>query len=170
MGLACTACGKDHEELPLSYSVKVPQAVVAIPPSELEQRVVFSVDQCVIDGRDFYLRGRIPVPVEGHEEPFIWGVWAEVSPKNFIRTGELWTVEGRENEAPFPGWLDTAMPLYGDTINLEVLVHTMPVGRRPHFEIVDEAHPLAIEQRHGINLDRVQQIAEAILAQDNQSA
>jgi hypothetical protein len=160
MGFTCTVCGNEHEELPLSYSVKAPQAVVAIPPDE--------VDQCVIDGRDFYLRGRIPVPIEGRDDPFIWGVWAEVSPKNFIRTGELWTVEGRETEPPFPGWLNTAIPLYGDTINLEVLVHTMPVGRRPHFEIVDEDHPLAIEQRRGITLDRIHQIAEAILAQSDQ--
>lgn len=163
MGFACTVCSEQHDTLPLSYSVKTPRAVAAIPLGELEQRVVFSLDQCVIDGRDFYLRGRIPVPIEGQEEPFIWGVWAEVSPKNFIRTNELWTTEGRENEAPFSGWLDTELFLYGDTINLEVLVHTMPVGRRPHFEIADENHPLALEQKHGITLERVQQIAETIL-------
>jgi hypothetical protein len=163
MGFACTVCGEQHGTLPLSYSVKAPLAIAAISSEELEQRVVFSPDQCVVDGRDFYLRGRISVPVEGRDEPFIWGVWAEVSPKSFIRTNELWTVEGRENEAPFPGWLDTELFLYGDTINLEVRVQTMPVGRRPHFEIADEEHPLAIEQRRGITLDRVQQIAEAIL-------
>jgi hypothetical protein len=163
MGFLCTTCGEQHDDLPLSYSVKAPQAVTAVPPSELEQRVAFSVDQCVIDGRDFYLRGRIPVPVDGREDPFIWGVWAEVSPKNFIRANELWIVEGREKEAPFSGWLDTDLFLYGDTINLEVQVHTMPVGRRPHFEIVDSDHPLAIEQKRGITLERVQQIAETIL-------
>jgi hypothetical protein len=162
MGFACTVCGKQHDDLPFSYSVKAPQAIAAIPQGELEQRVVFSVDQCVVDGRDFYLRGRIPVPVEGRDEPFIWGVWAEVSPKNFIRANELWTSEGRENEPAFSGWLNTGLFLYGDTTNLEVKVHTMPVGRRPHFEIVDEEHPLAIEQRRGITLDRVQQIAETI--------
>ena len=32
---------------------------------ELERRVVLTPDQCVIDGKDFYMRGRILVPVIG---------------------------------------------------------------------------------------------------------
>jgi hypothetical protein len=62
----------------MSYSVKVPSAVAAIPESELDQRVVFTLDDCVIDRRQFYLRGRIPVPVISQADPFIWGVWAPV--------------------------------------------------------------------------------------------
>jgi hypothetical protein len=166
MSFLCTVCGEPHETLPLSYSVKAPLATAAIPPEEREQRIVLTLEQCVIDNRDFYLRGRIPVPVEGLTEPFIWGVWAEISPKNFIRTQELWTAEGREEEPPFPAWLDTQILPYGNTHNLEVRVHTQHVGRRPHFEIADEDHPLAIEQRHGITLARVQQIAEYIFHPD----
>ena len=53
--------------------------VAAIPDAELDRRVVFTLDQCVIDQREFYLRGRIPVPVIGRHEPFIppidhWGL------------------------------------------------------------------------------------------------
>ena len=138
-------------------------AVGGIVAEELEQRVVWTPEQCVIDGRDFYLRGRIPVPVDGLEEPLIWGVWAEVSPMNFMRTNELWEVEGREQEAAFAGWLQTEIPLYGDTVNLEVRVVTQPVGRRPHFEIVDRDHPLGIEQTAGVLLERVEEIAETML-------
>ncbi len=92
-GFGCSVCGERHV-LPLSYSVKAPLAAGAIPVDELEQRVVITPDQCVIDGRDFYLRGRILVPVIGLDESFVWGIWVEVSPKNFVRTNELWTVEG----------------------------------------------------------------------------
>jgi hypothetical protein len=129
----------------------------------LEQRIVFTPDQCVIDGRDFYLRGRILVPVIGVEEPFVWGVWAEVSPTNFVRTNELWTVEGREAEPAFAGWLNTQLPVFGDTFNLEVSVQTQRVGKRPHFTVVDEEHPLAVEQRNGITMRRVEEIAERML-------
>jgi hypothetical protein len=101
--------------------------------------------------------------VIGLEEPFVWGVWAEVSPINFVRTNELWTVEGREAEAAFPGWLNTQMPVFGDTYNLEVSVQTQPVGKRPQFTVVDEEHPLAIEQRDGISMRRVEEIAERML-------
>ncbi len=138
-------------------------AAAAIPVEELDQRVVITPDQCVIDGRDFYLRGRILVPVIGLEEPFVWGIWAEVSPKSFVRTNELWTVEGREQEAAFPGWLNTQLPVFGDTYNLEVSVQTQPVGQRPQFRVVDQDHPLAVEQRDGITMERVEAIAEMML-------
>lgn len=157
-GFKCSVCGEQHQ-LPISYSVKAPAAMIAMPQEEWEQRVVITPDQCVIDGRDFYLRGRIPVSVEGLDEPFIWGVWAEVSPKNFVRTNELWTAEGRENEPAFPGWLNTELPLFGDTINLEVSVQTQVVGRRPQFTVVDPEHPLAVEQREGITMARIEEIA-----------
>jgi len=138
-------------------------AAGAVPMEELEQRIVFTPDQCVIDGKDFYLRGRILVPVIGLEEPFVWGVWAEVSPINFMKTNELWTVEGREAEAAFPGWLNTQLPVFGDTFNLELSVQTQRVGKRPHFRVIDEEHPLAVEQRDGITMRRVEEIAERML-------
>ena len=162
-GFACKTCGKRHEVLPLSFSVKAPLAVTAIPVEDLERRVVITPDQCVIDGRDFYLRGRIVVPIIGLDEPFIWGVWAEVSPKNFLRTNDLWTVKGRETEPAFPGWLNTELFLFGNTINLEVSVQTQIVGRRPHFTVIDQNHPLAVEQRNGITVERVEEIAEMVL-------
>jgi len=138
-------------------------AAAAVPMEELAQRIVYTPDQCVIDGKDFYLRGRILVPVIGVEEPFVWGVWAEVSPINFVRTNELWTVEGREAEPAFPGWLNTQLPVFGDTSNLEVSVQTQRVGKRPHFTVVDEEHPLAVEQRNGITMRWVEEIAERML-------
>lgn len=162
-GFDCDVCGEHHAILPLSYSVKAPRKASLIPVEELERRVVITPDQCVIDGREFFLRGRIVVPIHELDEPFIWGVWAEVSPKNFIRTIDLWTVEGREAEPAFPGWLDSEVALFGDTINLEVEVLTQRIGRRPHYAVVDPAHPLAAEQRQGISLERARQIAELML-------
>jgi hypothetical protein len=152
--------------LSLNYSVKAPLAVSAIAVEHLEQRVVITPDQCVVDGKDFYLRGRILVPVVGVEEPFVWGIWAEVSPKNFVRTNELWAVEGREKEPPFPGWLNSQLPVFGDTYNLAVSVRTEPVGRRQHFTVVDQDDPLAVEQRDGITMERVEEIAVRMLHPD----
>ena len=162
-GFSCTICHKWHDRLPMSYSVKVPSAVAAIPKSELDQRVVFTLDQCVIDRRQFYLRGRIPVPVIDQAEPFIWGVWAQVGEPDFVRANAMWKTEGREKEKSFRGWLNTPIPLYDGTMSLELSVQTQPVGRRPHFELVDSAHPLAVEQRNGITMTRVREIAEAFL-------
>jgi hypothetical protein len=162
-GFQCSVCNLWHNELPLSYSVKTPLAVTGIPEEELLRRVVFSKDQCIVDEHGFYLRGRIPVPVHGQEQPFIWGVWASVSQGDFMRSHALWNTTGREMEPAFLGRLNTQIPLYGDTLNLAVRVRTQVVGRRPHFEVLDPAHPLAIEQRDGISMDRIREIAEQIL-------
>jgi hypothetical protein len=51
--------------------------------------------------------------------------------------------------------------LYSGTPNLELKIWTQVVGRRPHFELADAMHPLAIEQQNGITQQRVQEIAEA---------
>lgn len=158
-GFDCTICGEHHPELPLKYSVPAPLAFFRVPPEERTTRIVITPEQCVIDNRDFYLRGRILVPVHGLEDPFVWGIWAEISPKNFFLTHELWNSPGREDTPAFPGWLDSEIPIFGNTHNLEIEVHTQPVGRRPHFTVADPNHPLAIEQREGITLERVREIA-----------
>jgi hypothetical protein len=43
------------------------------------------------------------------------------------------------------------------------MVHTQPVGIRPKIELEPTSHPLAIEQKQGITMERVQQIAEQLL-------
>lgn len=168
-GFDCTVCGERHDVLPLKYSVNAPQAVLAVPAEEIDQRIVITADQCVIDGRDFYLRGRILVPVHELDAPFVWGVWAEISPVNFLRTNQMWHTEGREQEPPFPGWLNTDLFLFGSTLNLEVDVHTQVVGQRPQFTVRDPNHPLAIQQREGISIEQVQDIAEMIFHHGQQS-
>ncbi len=162
-GFACTECGEWHAELHLQYSFQAPQAITAIPPSELRQRVVITPDQCVIDNSSFYLRGRILLPVIGQDDPFVWGVWAEVSPANFLRSNQVWHTAGRENEPPFRGYLNSEIFIFGNTINLEVDIHTQVIGERPRFTISNPDHPLALEQRNGITLERAQEIAEMII-------
>ena len=62
-GFDCEVCGKHHEVLPLSYSVKAPAAMLAVSDTEWNERVMMTPDQCVIDNRSFFLRGRIAVPI-----------------------------------------------------------------------------------------------------------
>ena len=154
-GFLCQTCGRTHQVLPLSFSVKYPQALAGVAPEDVDRRVVMTRDQCVLDGARFFLRGRIVLPVHGVAEPFIWGVWAELSPKNFLRAQQRWTTQGREHEPSYPGWLDTDLPLYGTTLNLQVDVQTQVVGRRPHFQVALPGHPLGREQRAGISRARV---------------
>jgi hypothetical protein len=43
------------------------------------------------------------------------------------------------------------------------MVHTRAVGVRPYIQLEPTDHPLAVEQRTGITLARVQEIAEMVL-------
>ena len=55
------------------------------------------------------------------------------------------------------------MPLYPETLHLKTMAHTRPVGMTPLIELEPTDHPLAVEQREGITMARVQEIAEKLL-------
>jgi hypothetical protein len=123
-------------------------------------------EQCVIRAEHFFVRGRLVIPVTGAAPgtEFDWGVWVSLSRDNFTRAVSLWTTAGREREQPCFGWLSTELPLYQpSTLSLKTRVHTQPVGQRPLIELEPTDHPLSVEQRTGITLTRVQEIAEALL-------
>jgi hypothetical protein len=166
-GFDCRVCGLHHAVLPLSFSVKYPLAVGAVPKDEMDRRVVITPDLCVIDERFHYVRGRFAIPIHGLEEPFIWGCWVKIAPQDFFKTHQMWSDPARVDEPPFEGVLNSELPLYGDTRNLPVKVVSMPVGRRPHFFPVAEDHPIAVEIRDGISMERVVEIAESMLHKGN---
>ncbi len=121
-------------------------------------------DQCVIKNKHFFIRGLIRLPVLDADQDFEWGVWVSLSRDNFERASGLWETEGREAEPPYFGWLSSELrPYEPSTLNLKTNVHTQPVGLRPLVELEPTDHPLAVEQREGITLARVQEFAEILL-------
>src|SRR5262249_15789553 len=97
---------------------------------------------------------------------FAWGVWVSLKKENYLRAVSLWTTKGREVEPPYFGWLNNMISIYDPpTINLKTNVHTRAVGLRPFVELEPTNHPLAIEQRNGITVERVREIAEWLLHQ-----
>jgi hypothetical protein len=147
----------------MSFGAEAPVAYSAIPPSDREARTVLTPDQCIVDYERFFVRGRLEIPVAGRDDRFLWLVWVEVGFAEYERMNELWTVAGREAEPPYPGSLATDLTVYPSTLELAVELRTRPVGERPLVRVVDGDHPLAVEQRTGITIERVQQIGERIL-------
>jgi len=162
-GFVCHTCGQNHPELPMSFGMDAPALYDSIPTEERGTRCELTSDLCVIDGQHFFIRGCLEIPVLDGDDPFVWGVWCSLSEKNFRRTVEMWEVQGRENEPPYFGWLSTSLPLYPSTLNLKTHVHTRPLGQRPLIELEPTDHPLAVEQRQGITMVRVREIAAALL-------
>ncbi|MEU8081872.1 DUF2199 domain-containing protein [Catellatospora citrea] len=160
-GHTCGSCGRRHEDLPLSYRTAAPAHWTDIldddPNSEL------TPDLCVISGRHFFIQGNLEIPILGSDEVFAWGVWVSLSPASFARTTDLWDEPGREAEPPHFGWLSTELAGYQvSTLNLKTNVHTRPVGHKPYVEVEPTDHPLAVDQRAGITMARVQQLAELL--------
>jgi hypothetical protein len=109
----CSICKKVHEHSPLNYAARVPHSVLDVPESERQSRVFLTNDQCVIDNRNYFLRGRVAIRIIDQPKPLIWGVWARVRESTFKRAIELSTSEGREAEPPYRGLLDTELMIYG---------------------------------------------------------
>jgi hypothetical protein len=158
----CGRCGRHHDGVPFSYGSDAP----AYWSDELatDETSQLTDEQCVIKREHFFVRARLVIPVIDADTEFDWGVWVTLSHPNFKRMNNLWTTVGREHEPSYFGWLSTLIPIYQPTtLNLKTRVHTQPVGERPLIELEPTDHPLAVEQRTGITLARVQKIAEEML-------
>jgi hypothetical protein len=158
----CQCCGQQFNTLPLAFALDEPDPWRALPDNERMSRGVFSTDGCVIDRKQFHVRARMEIPVIGLDQPFVWGIWASVSEPDFERIGELWYAETRRHEAPIAGALSSDIPIYPATTDLACSLHLQDAGRRPSIRLAVVDHPLAVEQREGITLDRVKEIAAAI--------
>jgi hypothetical protein len=59
---------------------------------------------------------------------------------------------------PWFGWFSNRLKGYDDTLNLKCQVHPRPGRQRPWIELEPTDHPLAVEQRRGMTLDRLLEI------------
>ncbi len=154
----CSRCGEVHSTIP-GYSFAAPWPWYTTPESERSTSVLTD-NECILLGEDYFVRGCIEIPVAGQNDPFIWGVWVSLSRDNFYRQQSLRKDPKRIEEPPYLGRLSSRIQVYPDTLLLKARVHSRSVGLAPFLELQPTNHPLAVEQRNGIDLDRVQEISE----------
>ena len=112
----------------------------------------------MIDRSSFFVRGCLEIPVRDAAEPLIWGVWVSLSEKSFIALRNVFADQYRSHVGPFFGWLNSWLKPYPDTMDLKTRVHLRDHRIRPWIELEPTDHPLAVEQRVGISVDRVAEI------------
>jgi hypothetical protein len=88
----------------------------------------------------------------------IFGVWIDVSEQSFLAWQKVSDQKRRAHVGPFLGWLNASLKPYPETLNLRTKVHLRDDGLRPWIELEPTGHPLAVEQRNGISIDRVAEI------------
>ena len=82
------------------------------------------------------------------------GVWVSQSEANFERY-----LEDEENMDPTFGWLATRLGFYEEnTLSLKTRVHFQGDNMRPVIELEPTDHPLAVDQREGITLEKAWKI------------
>jgi hypothetical protein len=158
----CSKCGVLHDSVPDSYAFNAPWPWYLTSDKTRNATSFLSENECVLERQDYFVAGCLEIPVIGREAPFIWGVWVSLSKDNFDRQRLLRTDPARVHEPSYFGWLSSRIQVYPDTILLKTHVHSRPVGMKPYIELEPTGHPLAVDQRNGISLERVQQIAEAM--------
>ena len=135
-----------------------------LPNENRSERGELGTDQCVIDEKYFFIRGRIEIPVTDMDDEFAWLVWVEVTAAYFLDISEKWESEGRESTAPYSARLANSLPIYEEpTLGLSVQLHTRPIGARPLIAVTQE-HLLHREQMSGISSHQVAEIAQRILS------
>jgi hypothetical protein len=150
-GFICRTCGQTHEEVPLSFAADFPDMYANMPEADRSARALISSDQCIVDETWFFIRGCLEIPVRDSREVFIWGLWSLVKEETFNEISDFWDEAGREtHRGPFKARLANSLSLYPETLNLKLRIVIQPVGTRPLF-ILEEEHPLAKAQQHGIS-------------------
>lgn len=158
----CASCDEWHEGMP-GFGASAPLYYYAIPEADRVGRCDLTADTCVIDQEFFFVRGCIEIPVDGTDEPFIWGVWVSLNREHFEEFLALQDAPSRATYGPYFGWLSASLKTYPDTENLKTMVHLRDDGLRPYIELEPTDHPLALEQRTGISVERVAELYAAYM-------
>jgi len=166
----CGTCDKWHSGPCLDFGFSKPCSwdgsrekgtrwVNAIPGAARSPSATFlDADYCSIDGRGFFVRGLIRLPVIGTAEYLCWGVWGSLRRENFEILLRMDKDPRRVELPPMFSWLSSRISDYPDTLNLKMNAHIQKPGMRPHFRLEPTDHPLAQEYYYGIAPERVKEI------------
>jgi hypothetical protein len=157
----CKCCGQSHKGIP-AYHADRPINYWSVPEARRAQDICLNSDSCVIAKQFFFVHGCLEIPIQGTDEVFTWGIWVSLKKENFITWLDHYGTPKRSHVGPFFGWLCTRLPIYPDTVSLKTMLHLRDDGVRPYIEVEKTEHPLAMEQYHGITLDRVGEIIHQV--------
>ena len=163
-GFICHQCGQHHNNLAMSYDFPAPAYwstdFAKDATSQLHEEI------CIIKGQYFFVKGNIEIMIGATGERFIYTVWISLEQPDFNRAVQMWYDPQRVNEPSYPGQVANQLTGYPDMLGLNVAVHSRKVGVRPFIKLGPAEHPLSVEQAQGIEMQRVQEIAELMVHQE----
>lgn len=160
MRWTCSRCGAEHEGVPLDWAYESP----IYWDGARRDDDWLSEDLCTWTDdarqRSYFIRGVLEVPILETDARLGYGVWSSLSENSFGRVCALWDDPTRVEADPYFGWLSNSLPGYPETVNLPLDVVVQEIDMRPLLVLHEGDHPLIQEQREGISMSRVREIAE----------
>lgn len=89
-------------------------------------------------------------------------MWCSLSDDSFRHVNERWNAPHGAGDGYF-GWLCSPIAGYPSTIHLKTHVRSRAVGQVPLIELHECDHPLYVDQRNGITVERVREFAHILL-------
>lgn len=157
----CATCSQVHEGSP-GFGFRAPDPYLE-QPKHIQDAGRLSGDLCEYedkDGRHFFVRGCLEIPIHGISDPFSWGVWTSLSERSYRRYVE--TYDNPDTTDRFFGWLCNSLPYYPRTYALKTHVHPRSGGVRPSVVPERTDHPLSVDFHEGISVARAQEIAQTL--------
>ncbi len=165
MKFQCAKCGEEHDVKDLAWHFREPLPWLGASQEEKDLSLLTG-EQCELlqnGSMHYFIHAQLQIPVKGRPNPFTWGVWCSLSQASYVEVSALWDSPERVNIGPHFGWLCSRLPGYPDTFSLKTHVHQREPGLRPWVELERTDHPLAIDQREGIEPVRLQEIIAELL-------
>jgi hypothetical protein len=162
----CKCCGEIHEGSP-SFGFREPDQYASLSDEQKARMATLTDDFCTItheEGTDRFIRAVLEIPIDGVEEPFLWGVWVSLSEKSFNRYRE--TYDDPVAGEGFFGWVCNQISLYPYDQARPSDVIVQSGGNRPKVVLHrgdPENDPLVSDQAEGISVSRAQELAERAL-------
>jgi len=162
----CPCCDQDFSGLPLDYNMAVPEDIIQIPREHWDGRAMISRHFCWASGK-YFTRGLIELPVIGTDRSLNFGAWVGVSQEDAEFMTDVWHDGDCSKHGPFKGKLRSNLRLndrliYGETLDIDAELHLRD-DVVPLIKLLSADHPLAVDQRNGITIDRVVEIASTML-------
>jgi hypothetical protein len=152
--VTCATCGKEHPREEIELVFALPQPIFELDEDQRAKRCDIDADMCAIDRSRFFLRGLLPIPVQGREVPYRIGLWAELDEPTFGHIYQLWDDPTQVDEPLLPAVLANDVPLVPSTMGVEIDIRLTGPTTRPDFFLRSTLHPLAIEQHRGVDAHR----------------
>lgn len=158
----CSCCGELVAANNIELVLRRPDKIAVMNEQEIVQRCKFNDDIYILDDNQFFLRCTIPLPVQGGNERYSIGAWAELTQDQFQKVWDLWEVEDLTAEQPMEAKLANTIPLTDRSLDCLVRVQLIGATTRPEIYIADPDCSLFEEQNSGIPAHRACEYSDLI--------